>query len=186
MYKRQAPTEVPHLTVIQAANEGQNRWITNLRVHLDDEMVDVVLRDESRRSPGQVITLPKGSVETIVLEVLATDVGTLDYYAGVTGVGFAEVIVPGVSADETIRMPTDLSSAMGRDRGSELVIVTVRQRSDPLDPIRSSGEEAIDRTFTIPWDRTFELKGQARLSAYAPEDRLATMLGAVNSTATAS
>ncbi|MEE2768502.1 MAG: alpha-(1-_3)-arabinofuranosyltransferase family protein [Actinomycetota bacterium] len=180
------PTQVPHLTVVQAANEGQNRWITNLRVHLDQEIVDVVLREESRQSPGQVIKLPKRSVETIVLEILSTDIGTLDYYAGVTGVGFAEVIVPGVTAEETIRMPTDLSSALGRDQGSELVIVTVRQRSDPLDPIRSSGEEAIDRTFTIPWDRTFELQGQARLSAYAPDDLLDTMLWAGNSTVTAS
>ena len=180
------PAPVPSLTVLQAALEGQNRWITDLRVHLDDTQVDVVLDDTSRSVPGQVIQLPNRVVGRIVLEIQGTDVGTLDYYAGVTGVGFAEVTVAGVTPDETLRMPVDLAAALGPDRGAELVILATRRWSDPLDPIRADPEESLDRSFTIPWARTFDIRGEVRISPYASEDLIDEMLWSGESTATAS
>ncbi|MBI03797.1 MAG: hypothetical protein CL468_07170 [Acidimicrobiaceae bacterium] len=164
------PTPVGHLLVLQASSQGQNRWITDLRVHLNDRWIDVILDTSSRTMPGQRVNLPGEEVSDIGLEVLGTDVGVLNHYAGVTGVGFAEVMVDGVTADETIFLPTDLTDAMGADAGSEIVVLLTRQRSNPLDPIREQPERAMDRTVTIPWNRTFLLRGDARLSATAADD----------------
>ena len=166
------PVPVDHLTLVQARSQGQNRWITELRIHLDDRTLDVVLDAASRTPPGQVVDLSGAAVRVVVLEVRGTDVGRLDHYAGVTGVGFAEVGVAGVVADETILLPTDLTNLLGDDTGAELAVLLTRQRSDPRDPIRAEPERAMDRTLDLPWARTFELRGEARWSAHADDDLL--------------
>ena len=164
------PAPVGHLLVLQASLEGQNRWITDLRIHLDDRWIDVILDTSSRSVPGQRLNLLGEEVSDIGLEILGTDIGALDHYAGVTGVGFAEVVVDGVIADETIVLPTDLTDVVGADAGSEVVVLLTRQWSNPLDPIREQPERAMDRTVAIPWDRTFQLRGDARLSTGAVDD----------------
>ena len=179
------PAPIESLTFVQARSQGQNRWITDLRIHLDDQAMDVVLDATSRTPPGQLVHLSGADVRVVVLEVRDTDVGGLDHYAGVTGVGFAEVGVAGVVADETILLPTDLTDLLGYDSGAELVIVLTRQRSDPRDPIRSEPERGMDRTMDLPWARTFELRGEARWSAHA-DDALLDDPGAPRVRATAS
>jgi arabinofuranan 3-O-arabinosyltransferase len=190
------PVPVAHLVLEQARLRGQNRWITQLAVGLDEQSPLLVDLDEtSHTAPGQVVVLPdRGVVSRITLEIRATDVGQLDHYAGVTGVGFAEVRVstPGsesgdsagfdyVAADETIALPTDLSDAVRSagltDPGSEVAVLLTRQRSDPRDPIRTEPEQSMDRTFVVPWDRPFLLHGEARLSAHAPDDLFNAVLG---------
>ena len=166
------PSPVQNLTFVQARSQGQNRWITDLRIHLDDRVMDVVLDATSRAAPGQVVDLPGTDVRVLVLEIRGTDVGRLDHYAGVTGVGFAEVVVAGVVADETILLPDDLTKVLGSDTGADLVVVLTRQRSDPRDPIRPEPERSIDRTLHLPWARTFELRGEARWSAHADDSLL--------------
>ena len=194
------PTPVGYLVLQQARLRGQNRWITELAIDLDDRRPLLVDLDAtSRVAPGQRIVLPGGeSVGRIVLEIRSTDVGSLDHYAGVTGVGFAEVLVgrvggDGVSADETIALPTDLTDAVRNagmhDPGAELAVILTRRRSDPRDPIRTEPERSMDRTFETPWRRTFALRGEVRLSAYAPDGFFHALLGDPSSgtaTATAS
>ena len=183
------PSQVRSLRVVQAVSPGQNRWITGLRIHLDGETHDMVLDDRSREAPGQVLTFPTTSVSTIQLEVTGTDVGRLDYYAGVTGVGFAEVSVAGpsgepvVAADETILLPTDMLGAVDGDSGQGLAILLSRRRSDPLDPIRSDQEVALDRPFELPWARSFDMTGDARLSALADATLIDGLLGEDSMTA---
>ena len=179
------PASIESLTFVQARSQGQNRWITDLRIHLDDQAMDVVLDATSRTPPGQLVHLSGADIRVVVLEVRDTDVGRLDHYAGVTGVGFAEVGVAGVAADETILLPTDLTDLLGYDSGAELAIVLTRQRSDPRDPIRSEPERGMDRTMDLPWARTFELRGEARWSAHA-DDALLDDPGAPRVRATAS
>ena len=179
---------VDHLVVQQARLRGQNRWITDLRISLDGRSPQLVHLDRtSHDAPGQRIDLvAAGPVSGITLEILATDVGALDHYAGVTGVGFAEVTVVGtdgqsISADETIALPTDLVDAIEAvglaDPGAEVVVVLTRQRSDPRDPIRTEPERAMDRTFELPWARPFRLHGEARLSAHATDGLFHALLG---------
>jgi len=166
------PAPLRSLTFVQARSLGQNRWITELRIHLDDRVMDVILDATSRTPPGQVVDLNGLEVKVVVLEVRGTDIGLLDHYSGMTGVGFAEVRIDGVVADETILLPTDLGNLLGDDTGAELVVLITRQRSDPRDPIRAEPERAMDRTFELPWARTFVLRGEARWSAHADDSLL--------------
>jgi arabinofuranan 3-O-arabinosyltransferase len=199
------PIAVAHLVLQQARLRGQNRWISQLAIGLDERPTLLLdLDTTSYTAPGQMVDLPDvGAVSRITLEIRATDVGELVHYTGVTGVGFAEVTVGtsgiasgdssgigSVSADETIMLPTDLTEAVRAagltDPGAEVAVVLTRQRSDPRDPIRTEPERSMDRTFEVPWDRTFRLYGEARLSAHAPDHLFHAILGnPVSGTATA-
>ena len=156
---------------------GQNRWITKVRVHFDDERIDVELGEVSRSEPGQMIEFDSIFSSSLTIEILETDVGKLDYYAGVTGVGFSTIRVNDISPSESIRMPTGILKTLENDLGSELVVLVSRERSDPLDPIRSDPEEMISRTFTTPWERDFDLKGDVRLSTDAKSALIDQLLG---------
>ena len=160
----------------QAVTYGQNRVITDLRIHHADGSVDVALGEESLLS-GQVVPLGIESTSFLRLEILATSDGDPKWYFGFSGVGFSEVRVPGLSAQETVALPTDLTDLLEGDRGQELAVLLTRLRSDPLDPVRSDGEEHLDRTFVLPWDRTFELTGESRLAADASPATVAALLG---------
>ena len=156
---------------------GQNRWMTKVRVHFDDDHIDVELDEVSRSEPGQVVEFDSLFSSSVRIEILETDVGGLDYYAGVTGVGFSTIRVNDISPSESIRMPTDIVETLGQDVGSEFVVLVSRERSDPLDPIRSDPEEIISRTFTTPWERDFYLKGDVRLSTDAKSSLIDQLLG---------
>ena len=190
------PIPVDRLLLQQARLRGQNRWISELAIGLDERPALLVNLDATSHSaPGQMIALPDmGVVSRITLEIRATDVGQLDNYAGVTGVGFAEVTmsvavtasgdpsgIGSVVADETIALPTDLTDAVRAvglaDPGAEIAVVFTRQRSDPRDPIRTEPERSMDRTFEVPWDRLFRLQGEARLSSHAPDSLFHAVLG---------
>ena len=108
---------------------------------------------------------------------METDVGKLDYYAGVTGGGFSTIKVNDIKPEEFIRMPTDLLQIVEDDVGSELLILVSRERSEPLDPIRSDPEEMISRSFSIPWEREFELSGKVRLSTDVHSAKIDGLLG---------
>ncbi len=156
---------IKQIRFAQVNGIGQNRWITKIRVHFDDHFVDLNLSEISRSEPGQIAKFDSITSSKVSLEILETDVGKLDYYAGVTGVGFSTIKINDVVPDELIRMPTDLMEILDEDVGAELVVLASRERSDPLDAIRSDPEEMISRSFSIPWDRDFELEGKVRLSS---------------------
>ena len=156
---------------------GQNRWMTKVRVHFDDNHIDVELDEVSRSEPGQLVEFDSVFSSSLTIEILETDVGKLDYYAGVTGVGFSTIKVNNISPSESIRMPTDIVEALEQDIGSEFVVLVSRERSDPLDPIRSDPEEMISRTFITPWERDFHLRGDVRLSTDAKSSLIDELLG---------
>ena len=108
---------------------------------------------------------------------METDIGKLDYYAGVTGVGFSTIQINNISPQETIQMPTDIVNILEEDIGSEFIILASRERSDPLDPIRSDPEEMIARSFTIPWERDFYLNGDVRFSTDTDSSTIDELLG---------
>ena len=171
------PVPVPSVTLLQAVTYGQNRTITDVRIHHDGGSTDVALGEPSHSS-GQVVPLGFSSTSFLDIEIMATSEGDPKWYFGYSGVGFAEVGVPGVSSDETIALPTDLTDLLDADHGQELAVLLTRLRSDPLDPVRTDGEEYLDRTLVLPWDRTFALSGESRLSAHASPETIAALLGA--------
>ena len=168
---------IKQMRFAQVNGIGQNRWITKIRVSFDNESVDLNLNDLSRSEPGQIVEFDSVTSSKIIIEILETDVGKLDYYAGVTGVGFSTIKVNDIKPEEFIRMPTDLLQIVEDDVGSELLILVSRERSEPLDPIRSDPEEMISRSFSIPWEREFELSGKVRLSTDVDSAKIDGLLG---------
>jgi arabinofuranan 3-O-arabinosyltransferase len=197
------PVTLDRLTLLQPLG-GPNRWITRLAVRLaaaspddpggrpdpDTELV-VDLDDTSRAEPGQTVAFPAQTVQRIELEVLATNIGRLAVYTGFSPVGFADVgIVPldgptagdPVVVDEWIRLPEDLlaataGSADERDLEHRLGILVTRLRSDPREPVRVDGEPRMRRLVTLPSERSFSLRGEARLAANVPDEVIDELLG---------
>ncbi len=177
-------TDAEGVTLVQPLNGNRNRHITRVRIHLDDYSFDADLDASSLRRSGQRIEFDQPrTFSTLRLEVLATNAGPRDNYVGLSGVGFAEVELSGVAFREIIRLPTDLLSQLDTD-DQPLAIVLSRLRSDPREPVRSDGEERMHRRVELPQQITVELRGEARLSTYAADQRIAALVsGAVTDAA---
>ncbi len=92
-------------------------------------------------------------------------------------VGFAEVRIPGVTADETVSMPSDLLRAAGSSSLDDpLTLLMTRLRGTGYPP-RGDIETNLARRFWLPTPRTFALTGQARLSPLAPDATVDQVLG---------
>jgi arabinofuranan 3-O-arabinosyltransferase len=177
------PVTTDHVTLLQPVRGARNRHLTEVRLHFDGDgdgdPVDVVLGPESLAEPGQVVGFPSRTFARLEIELVATDRGDLPDFAGVSGVGFAEVGIPGVALSELIRLPVDLLGTAGAaSQDHRVTLLMTRQRSNPGEPVRFDEEPALARAFALPTDRSFTLAGAARLSAYAPDDVLDELLGA--------
>jgi len=171
------PIAIEKIRFAQVSGIGQNRWITKVKVHFDDDSFEIDLDQVSRSDPGQIVEFDSHFSSAVRIEILETDVGKLDYYAGVTGVGFSTIQVNDIFPEETIQMPTDIVDILGEDIGSEFVVLASRERSDPLDPIRSDPEEMLARSFKIPWERDFHLNGDVRFSTDTDSSIIDELLG---------
>jgi arabinofuranan 3-O-arabinosyltransferase len=169
------PAELDHLTLLQAPG---NRHIARARLSVGDEQVDVDLGPQSRTEPGQTVSFPATTADRVEIEVLATDPGGLASYDNYSGVGFAEVTIPGIQVTESLRLPTDLLSAVGTDDlAHPLYIVVTRNRSDPTNPGRPDPERSMRRELSLPSARSYTLLGDVRLDSSADAAVLATILG---------
>ena len=175
------PTTARTMTVLQPVTGSTDRFITRLRVTLDDETsFEVVLDDRSRSVPGQPVELPDTAFESMRLEVLADNVGELSSYTGSPGVGLAEVAIDGVTDDRVVTVPgldefEHLDPAYRTD--DRLSYLLTRTRIDPATSNRSAPEPRLVRTIEVPDTRAFDLVGEARLAADADDLTLAHALG---------
>jgi arabinofuranan 3-O-arabinosyltransferase len=172
--------------VVQPQAGPADRFITRTTLHFDRGLdVTVDLGPDSRRPTGQLLTFPSRTFTRLELVIDADNVGQRADYRGTSGVGFAEVSIgdgtlPGgaVRADEVIRLPVDLLGAVGNaDTAHRLIVLLDRQRSDPLESFKTDEEQSVVRTFDLPSARTFSITGAARVSAYADNDVVDTLLG---------
>ena len=110
--------------------------------------------------------------------MLATDPGELASYESYSGVGFAEITVPGVQVTETLRLPTDLLTAVGTDDlGHPLYLMVTRNRADAQANGRQDPEPAMHREVELPSGRSFTLIGDVRLSPSITDAQLAALVG---------
>ncbi|MCC5953522.1 MAG: DUF3367 domain-containing protein [Acidimicrobiia bacterium] len=176
-----------HIEVLQPVNLERNRWITEVRLSFDDDdTIDVTLEDISRdeSAVGQRIDFPARTFETLEFEILETNISPRPRYDGFSGVGFAEVRIPGVGIEELVRPPTDLLDVVGaRSAEHRLVYVLSRLRSNPAEPVRLDEESGLRRLLTVPTTRAFSLAGQARLSPHVADDVIDALLGLDDHTA---
>ncbi|MBI2705412.1 MAG: DUF3367 domain-containing protein [Actinobacteria bacterium] len=172
------PVTADRVTLTQPLTLVRNRWITKVRLSFDDgaSVVDADLGFESRRLPGQTISFPSRSFKKLEIEITEDDLGPKARYDGVSGVGFSEVKIPGVTISELIRPPTQLLDRAGSSSiDRNLALLFTRVRSNPAEPVRTDEEARIQRVVNLPTARSFSVSGAARLSSYAPEpliDRL--------------
>jgi arabinofuranan 3-O-arabinosyltransferase len=174
------PVTTDHITLTQPTNGARNRFITGVEVRFDGgDPLEVDLGIESRDAPGQTVTFPERTFETMSIEILADSAGWVPRYAGQSSVGFAEIEVGDEppSTDEAIRLPTDLLGA-GADAADHPVAVTLtRQRQDPTDTTRDDEELRMVRSLSLPSARAFSLSGDARIYRRFPSYVLDEVLG---------
>jgi len=173
------PITADHITLVQPLTLVRNRWITDVRLRFDDSStVDAALGMESRNLPGQTITFPARTFQKVEIEITGDDLGPRPRYDGVSGVGFAEVKIPGVKVQELIRPPTDLLERVGASSlDHDLGLLFSRVRSNPAEPVRTDEETRIRRIVALPTARSFGMTATARLSAYAADDVIDRLLG---------
>lgn len=177
------PVTTDHINLLQPINLERTRWITKGKFTFDDDpstAIDVNLDDISRDESGvgQDVNFGNRTFHRLTFEVLETNLGPRPLFDGVSGVGFAEVRIPGVGINEVVRMPTDLLAKAGASsRDHALSLLFSRLRSNPAEPVRTDEEVSMARAFSLPTDRTFSVEGQARLSAYLHDDVIDHYLG---------
>ena len=174
-----APVTAGHVNLVQPLVKPNERWITKATLLFDGgSPVTVDLGPPSHTAAGQTVTFPARKFSRLDIRVDASNIGQRADYSGASGVGFAEVRIPGVTADELIRLPTDLLDAAGASSiDHRLGILMDRERALPLESFVTDAEIALRRTFSLPTARTFALRGTARLESTASDAQLDAALG---------
>ncbi len=176
------PTPVNQIVLQQPQLGATNRFITGVRIGVDGRSFDVAL-DETSLGAGQLIELSgpggDGMAQQITVEVRSDNVGVVSSYAGLPGVGFAEVTLiredgSTVSSDRSVRVPTTSGLAISDEE--RLTYLFSRERIDPATPNRRSPEEALDRSFDSPTARSLDLTAAVRVAASAPDEVLIDLL----------
>jgi arabinofuranan 3-O-arabinosyltransferase len=171
-----AAVSAPTVTILQPTTGATDRFITEIRITLDDSVTfDATLDERSRAVPGQPIGLPDRPFETLRIEVLADNVGELSTYAAQPGVGLAEVVIAGISDDRATHVPGfDAFEFLpaGALPSQRLTYVLTRERIDPATANRTAPEPRMVRRIEVADERSFELEGEVRLAGDAAEETL--------------
>ena len=151
------------LTILQAGDEATTATITAVDLLFDGrDRLRVELDAASRQAPGQIVEIGDRSFASLTVEIAEEARRPVD---GVTvRSGLAEVDIGGQTVREIVRMPSDLLDAAGfRSSRYPLSLVMTRIRSADDRTGRTDEEVRIARAVTLPTQRTFEVRGTARL-----------------------
>lgn len=174
------PATADHIDLVQPYTQQPNRWITKVTITFDGaHSITARLGAASKTSRGQVVSFPtrRFSILRITIDATSWHHSSL---TGASGVGFAEVRIPGVHLTETMQLPSDLLSSLGAASLSHrLAIILTRQRVAPTPP-RTDPELYMARAFDLPTARTFAVGGTARISALIPDNEIDYILGGRN------
>jgi arabinofuranan 3-O-arabinosyltransferase len=176
------PATTNYLDLVQPYLAQPNRWITKVTLTFDgSHKLNFSLGAASRRASGQIVRFPTRSFTTLRVTIDATTGSNNPAkLGGASGVGFAEVGIPGVNIFETMQLPSDLLSSLGSSSLSHrLTIVLTRDRVAPYPP-RTDPELFMSRSFSLPTARTFAIGGTARISALIPDNEIDDILGGPN------
>ncbi len=169
-----------HIRLLQPLTGPRNRWVTKITVKFNGRhpISRNLNAKVSRRLPGQVVHFPTRTFKTMTITIDATSAGIQRNYNGFSGVGFAEVTIPGVApVTATLRMPTALLHQTGAaSLNHALVLLMNRIRAAKVPP-RSDPELDMSRSFTLPTPRTFSIGGTLRISAKDPDPVIDQLLG---------
>ncbi|MEI7886466.1 MAG: alpha-(1-_3)-arabinofuranosyltransferase family protein [Actinomycetes bacterium] len=178
------PVTTDFINLLQVQG-GANRYITGLQLSFDgSDPISATLDQTSQVGPGQRIQFPKRSFKELRITITGTDRGEMATYRGTSGVGFAEVTIPGLGPiTEVVRPPTDLLAAAGTDSlRHQLSYVFARRASNPGDVIASDEEPTMRRIVSGPAPRAFTPFGRARMTASLPDERVDQIIGLPDAT----
>jgi arabinofuranan 3-O-arabinosyltransferase len=173
------PVTTDHVGLTQPLSDDINRWITRVELRFDGGgPVQVDLTEASRHRPGQVVEFPERTFHQLDIEILGDTIGFRPKLAGVSAVGFSEVDLDGIQLEELMRPPVDLVESQDGDLdGHRVTYVLQRGRTNPAEPVRVDEEPAMHRLLDVPGERSFQLDGEARISAGAPDPLVDRLLG---------
>lgn len=152
-----------HVDLLQPT--GGNRSITRVRLTFDGaKPIEANLDARSKTNPGQRVRFPARRFRRLDIEVVATDPGPRVDNGGLSGVGFAEVGIPGVrAAQELVRVPKDLLAEVGTASQGHALTVVLSRLSAPFAATTAPAEEQrLARIVDLPTARSFVLTGTAR------------------------
>jgi hypothetical protein len=173
------PVTTSQIRLLQPQTGPRNRWITKVSLTFDGHRtVTRSLVKASRIEPGQEVHFPVQTFTKLTITVDATSSGTRKTYNGYSGVGLADVTIPGVApVVQTLRLPTALLKSVGQTSITHpLVILMNRIRAAPVPP-RSDPELDITRSFSLPTARTFSVGGSVRISTTDPDPVIDQIIG---------
>ena len=153
------------VTILQADAAATTADITAVDLLFDGrDRFRVPLDASSRQAPGQRIDIGDRSFASLTVEVVDEERRPGD---GITvRSGLAEIDVAGQTVREVVRMPSDLLDAAGfRSSRYPLTLVMTRLRAAADRGDRTDEEVRIVRAVTLPTQRTFDIRGSARLTA---------------------
>ncbi len=169
---------VDHIAIVQPLELPRDRWISRVRITVDDAPpFEVDLGDASITPQGQRIAFPTTSVHRLTVAIAGIHEPPFDPQFA-NAIGLAEIRLDHVKVRETVRLPLDLSNRVGGDAaGHPLAVVMNRLRQDTATDGRLDEELALDRRLVLPDTRTYSLGGTARANPDAADPTIDTVLG---------
>ena len=172
------PVTTDHIVLVQPQVGAADRMITRVRIETDGgNSIDRDLHTTSTQSSGESVNIGRRTFSKLRITILADSYGLLHSYAGVQGVGFAEIKIPEVANAEYIRLPKIDTSKYLDLTGSPWTVVLTRDRIMQSTSNQFEPELNIQRLFTLPTDLQPSLKVTARLSGMAEDSALSAALG---------
>jgi hypothetical protein len=143
-----------------------NRWITKATILLDGVASQTVtLNDESFVGSGQRVDFgSERTFTTLSVRIDDSNVTGRTNWVGLSNVGFREVTVPGVSAQEWIVTPSSGVDELAPE-ATNVAYLFSRLRSNPVEGFRQDTELQLRRIFRVGATNDFQLAGRVRLSA---------------------
>ncbi len=169
------PVTADHVDLLQTQG---NRWITKATVLLDGVPARTVeMTDASFTGNGQRVDLGgQRTFSSLSIRIDDANITGLATWIEFSNVGFREVTVPGVSAQEWIVTPSSGVDDLAPSAANVSYLFS-RLRSNPVEGFRQDTELQLRRIFHVGSAGQFQLSGKARLSGGVDGSLIDSIIG---------
>ena len=171
------PHVVSRVHFLQSQNPTENRWITKISISVGNHTYHRLLTQQSWGGSGQWISIPptRGSTLTITIDDTTPIFLPLKQQSAV---GFSEMFAPGFgNATRSLLLPTSLLQRVGGAARTASLIIDMSRIRVAATPPRTDPELTLNRTFVLPYARTFGFRGTAQLYAQNSDFGINAILG---------
>ncbi len=177
------PVSVNSVNLVQLINGTPVFKITSVTLTFNGQHpITYKLNAQSQSDSGQTLRFPSRTFRT--LRITVNSVGITGNKTGVTDVGFSEVRILSIHAEETVRPPVDMLQTLGSlSNNDRLTVILDRLRVGPYPP-RPDPEQSLNRVLWLPSQRNFSLTGTATINSSDPDEMVDTIVGRQGSNGT--